>query len=49
MAEALITAMGTLKAVMDSQIKDLAEIKVGSRKVGPVVAGRLHGILNGTY
>lgn len=48
MAEALITSMGTLKAVMEADVKQLAEIKVGSRKVGPVVAGRLHGILNGT-
>jgi len=49
MAEALITAMGTLKAVMEADIKQLAEIKVGSRKVGPVVATRLHGIMNGTF
>ena len=47
MAEVLITALGTLKAVMEADTKQLAEIKVGSRKVGPVVAGRLHGILNG--
>jgi len=49
MAEALITALGTLKAVMEADTKQLAEIKVGSRKVGPVVSGRLHGILNGTF
>lgn len=48
MAEVLITSLGTLKAVMEADTKQLAEIKVGSRKVGPVVAGRLHGILNGT-
>ena len=46
MAEALITSLGTLKAVMEADVKQLAEIKVGSRKVGPVVSARLHGILN---
>lgn len=48
MAEALIAALGTLKAVMEADTKQLAEIKVGSRKVGPVVSARLHGILNCT-
>ena len=46
MAEALITSLGTLKAVMEADTKQLSEIKVGSRKVGPVVSARLHGILN---
>lgn len=48
MAEALINTRGTLKAIMETPVKDLSEIKVGARKVGPVVSKRLHEILNHT-
>jgi len=46
MAEALIDARGTLKAIIETPVKELGEIKVGARKVGPVVSKRLHEILN---
>jgi len=45
MAESLVTAFGSLKGVMDASVKDIENVKVGTRKVGPVVAGRLHGLL----
>jgi len=45
MAESLVTAFGSLKGVMDAPVKDIENVKVGTRKVGPVVAGRLHGLL----
>ena len=48
MAEALIDTRGTLKAVMETPVKELGEIKVGARKVGPVVSKRLSEILNYT-
>ena len=48
MAEALIDTRGTLKAIMETPVKELGEIKVGARKVGPVVSKRLHEILNHT-
>jgi ERCC4-type nuclease len=46
MAEAILEKCGSLKAVMEIPVKELAEIKVNSRKVGPVVSKRLHEILN---
>jgi ERCC4-type nuclease len=45
MSEAILAECGTLKAVMEKPSKELAEIKVGARKVGPVVSKRLHEIL----
>ena len=45
MAETLVTTFGSLKGVMDALVKDIENVKVGTRKVGPVVAGRLHGLL----
>lgn len=45
MAESLVTAFGSLKGVMDALVKDIENVKVGTRKVGPVVAGRLYGLL----
>jgi ERCC4-type nuclease len=45
MAESLVTTFGSLKGVMDASVKDIENVKVGTRKVGPVVAGRLHGLL----
>lgn len=45
MAEALITQFGSLQGVMTAPVKDIEEVKVGARKVGPVVSKRLHEIL----
>lgn len=49
MAMALLDTFGSLKAVMDADIKAIEGIKVGTRKIGPVVSSRLHGILNNTF
>ncbi len=46
MAEALIEAFGSLKGVIDAPVKDIENVKVGARKVGPVVSKRLSEILN---
>jgi len=46
MAEALVTAFGSLKGVMDAPVKDIENVKVGTRKVGPVVSKRLKELLN---
>ncbi len=46
MAEALIETFGSLKGVIDAPVKDIENVKVGSRKVGPVVSKRLSEILN---
>jgi excinuclease UvrABC nuclease subunit len=45
MAEALITQFGSLQAVMAAPVKEIEQVKVGARKVGPVVSKRLHEIL----
>jgi ERCC4-type nuclease len=46
MAEAILAATGgTLRGVMDTQPAVLAEIKVGTRRVGPAVATRLAEML----
>jgi ERCC4-type nuclease len=46
MAKALITQFGSLQGVMTAPVRDIEEVKVGSRRVGPVVSKRLHEILN---
>jgi len=46
MAEAILQEFPTLQAVMNAPVKGLESVKVGARKVGPVVAKRLHEILN---
>jgi excinuclease UvrABC nuclease subunit len=46
MAEVLINTFGSLRNIMDAPVKELEAIKVGSRKVGPVVSARLHEIIN---
>lgn len=46
MAEALITHFGSLKGVIEAPVKDIESVKVGTRKVGPVVSKRLSEILN---
>ena len=45
MSEALITHFGSLQAVMAAPVKEVEQVKVGARKVGPVVSKRLHEIL----
>ena len=45
MAEALVTTFGSLKGVMEAPMKDIENVKVGTRKVGPVVSKRLHELL----
>lgn len=44
-AKALITQFGSLQAVMAAPVKDIEAVKVGTRRVGPVVSKRLHEIL----
>jgi len=46
MAEVLISSFVSLKGVMDAPVKDIENVKMGARKIGPVVAKRLHGLLN---
>lgn len=46
MAEVLINTFGSLKGVMDASPKDIEQIKVGNRKIGPIVSCRLHNILS---
>ena len=45
MAEALITQFGSLQAVMTAPVKEIEQVKVGARKVGPIVSKRLSEIL----
>jgi len=45
MAEALITRFGSLQMLMTAPVKEIEIVKVGTRKVGPVVSQRLHDIL----
>ena len=46
MAETILTAMGSLRAVMDATPETIAEVKVGAKRVGPAVAKRLKELLN---
>jgi ERCC4-type nuclease len=46
-AESIIRELGTLPDVINAEIEKIASIKVGSRKIGPVVAKRLSDILGG--
>lgn len=47
MAEAIIEKFGTLPDVINADAKDIEAVKVGTRKVGPVVSKRLSDILGG--
>jgi len=47
-AETLIDTFKTLKGVIEAPQKDIENVKVGTRRVGPVVAKRLSEILNQT-
>ena len=46
MAEQLIKTFGTLKGVMEAPVMEIETVKVGTRKIGPVVSKRLKEILN---
>jgi ERCC4-type nuclease len=46
MAEALVTTFGSLKGVIEAPVKEIETVKVGTRKVGPVVSKRLSELLN---
>jgi ERCC4-type nuclease len=46
MAEVLVDTFGSLKGVIEAPVKDIEVVKVGTRKVGPVVSKRLSEILN---
>jgi ERCC4-type nuclease len=46
MAEAILQEFRTLQGVMQASLKSLELIKVGNRKVGPVVAKRLYDMLH---
>jgi ERCC4-type nuclease len=48
MAEALINTFGSLKGVIEAPVKEIEAVKVGTRKVGPVVSKRLSELLNQT-
>jgi ERCC4-type nuclease len=45
-AEELINRFGTLQGVMNLAAHDIGEVKVGSRKIGPVVSKRLFELLH---
>jgi ERCC4-type nuclease len=47
MAEAIMDTFGTLPDVINADAKEIEVIKVGNRKVGPVVSKRLSNILGG--
>lgn len=49
MAETLVDTFGSLKGVIEAPVKDIEVVKVGTRKVGPVVSKRLSEILNSTF
>ncbi len=46
MAEVLIDTFGSLKVLINTSSKDIEQIKIGSRKIGPVVSKRLLELLN---
>ena len=45
-AEQLITTFGSLPGVLQATIKELEQVKVGARKIGPVVSKRLYELLH---
>lgn len=48
MAEILIDTFKSLKGVIEAPVKDIENVKVGTRRIGPVVSKRLNEILNKT-
>jgi ERCC4-type nuclease len=47
MADAIVTEFGTLADIMNAEPEQISQVKVGSRKIGPVVSKRLNDILAG--
>jgi ERCC4-type nuclease len=47
-AETLVDTFKSLKGVIEAPIKDIENVKVGTRRVGPAVSKRLSEILNQT-
>jgi ERCC4-type nuclease len=45
-AEQLVTTFGSLPGVIQASKEDLEQVKVGARKVGPVVSKRLYELLH---
>jgi ERCC4-type nuclease len=45
-AEQLVTTFGSLPGVIQASIKELEQVKVGARKIGPVVSKRLYELLH---
>ena len=45
-AEQLVTTFGSLPGVLQATIKELEQVKVGARKIGPVVSKRLYELLH---
>jgi ERCC4-type nuclease len=46
MAETIMDTLGSLKNIMNTTQKDLEQLKIGNRKIGPVVSKRLLELLN---
>lgn len=46
MAETLITTFHSFSGIMKATVKEMEVVKVGARKVGPVVSQRLHALLH---
>jgi excinuclease UvrABC nuclease subunit len=46
MAEALLERFQSIKGITAASVKEIQEVKVGTRRVGPVVAQRLWDLLN---
>jgi len=46
MAEQLVQTFGSLQGILSKTAADLEAVKVGARKVGPVVSKRLHELLH---
>ena len=46
MAETLITTFHSFSGIMKATVKEMEVVKVGTRKVGPVVSQRLHALLH---
>ena len=46
MAETLMTTFHSFSGIMKATIKEMEVVKVGARKVGPVVSQRLHALLH---
>ena len=45
-AEQLVTTFGSLPGVIQASKEELEQVKVGARKIGPVVSKRLYELLH---